>query len=316
MNVKEIFDLGVELGIKNDFRTKTEIKEFLGRKKEEYEKLPKDEKEFFDKDRLTNPYSDTKIHFNDGKKNVKKVLAGIDITMGGLLIAREFGVDLIINHHPIGAALAGIDDVMDYQVDMMEKYGVPVTIAEKMIHKRISEVARGVSASNHYATIDAAKLLGINLINVHTPADNCVAKFVEEKISKVKIRIVEDVMKVLMNIEEYREAKKKGFGPILFTGSPKNRCGKVVITEMTGGTEGSKEIYQTMANAGIGTIVSMHQSEEHRKAAEAAHLNVIIAGHISSDSIGMNIYLDELEKKGIEIIPFSGLIRVSRSKKK
>ena len=36
---------------------------------------------------------------------------------------------------------------------------------------------------------------------------------------------------------------------------------------------------------------------------------------MSSDSIGMNLFLDELEKKGIEIIPVSGLIRVSRAKK-
>jgi len=37
---------------------------------------------------------------------------------------------------------------------------------------------------------------------------------------------------------------------------------------------------------------------------------------MSSDSIGMNLFLDELEKKGIEIIPCSGMIRVSRNKKK
>ena len=56
----------------------------------------------------------------------------------------------------------------------------------------------------------------------------------------------------------------------------------------------------------------MHQSEEHRKEAEAANINLVIAGHMSSDSLGMNIFLDELEKQGIEIIPCSGLIRFSR----
>ncbi|MDA3814996.1 MAG: NGG1p interacting factor NIF3, partial [Patescibacteria group bacterium] len=262
------------------------------------------------------PYSDTKIHFNNRKKSIKKVLVGIDMSMGGLLLAKELGVDLVINHHPIGLALTGLDDVMDYQVDILEKYGVPVAIAEKMTHKRISEVTRGLSPANHYVTVDAARLLNINLINIHTPADNCVTKFVEEKIKKTKPRVVADVLKVLGDIKEYKEARRMGAGPMMFAGNAKNRCGKVVITEMTGGTSGSKEIYQAMANAGIGTIVGMHQSEEHRKEAEAAHLNVIIAGHISSDSIGMNIYLDELEKKGIEIIPFSGLIRVSRIKKK
>jgi hypothetical protein len=57
----------------------------------------------------------------------------------------------------------------------------------------------------------------------------------------------------------------------------------------------------------------MHQSEDHRKNAEKAHINVVVAGHISSDSVGMNIILDELEKKGVEIVAFGGLTRYSRS---
>jgi hypothetical protein len=59
----------------------------------------------------------------------------------------------------------------------------------------------------------------------------------------------------------------------------------------------------------------MHQSEEHRKAAEEANINVVVAGHISSDSLGMNIILDELEKKGMEIVPYGGLIRINRNSK-
>jgi putative NIF3 family GTP cyclohydrolase 1 type 2 len=153
-------------------------------------------------------------------------------------------------------------------------------------------------------------------MNVHTPGDNLVAKYVTEKIEKAKPRYVKDVLKVIMEIPEYQEATRLGFGPMLFSGNKNSRLGRVVVSEMTGGTEGSKEIYQAMANAGVGTIVSMHQSEEHRKAAEDAHINVIVAGHISSDSIGMNLFLDELEKKGMEIVPFGGLIRISRNNKK
>jgi len=35
---------------------------------------------------------------------------------------------------------------------------------------------------------------------------------------------------------------------------------------------------------------------------------------MAADSIGANLYLDELEKKGIEVVPCSGLIRVKRNK--
>jgi hypothetical protein len=52
--------------------------------------------------------------------------------------------------------------------------------------------------------------------------------------------------------------------------------------------------------------------DDARDKASEFHMNVVIAGHISSDSLGMNLFLDELEKKGVEIVPCSGLIRVKR----
>lgn len=312
MTVKEIYNLAIQFGIKNDLRSPKEVREYLAREKNKYNKLPKEEQVYYDKERLTNPYSDTRVHFDGGARDIKKVLAGVDVSMGAIMLAKELDVDLVICHHPVGLALTGLDDVMNLQIDLMEKIGIPVAIAEKLIHKRINEVARGISPVNHYAVTDAAKLMKINLINVHTPADNAVFQFVSRAITKVKPRYVEDILKALLEIPEYQKAKKLGSGPILFSGSKDNRCGRVEVTEMTGGTDGSKEIYQVMANAGIGTVVSMHQSEEHREAAEKAHINVIVAGHISSDSIGVNLFLDELEKRDVEIIPFSGLIRISR----
>jgi len=118
----------------------------------------------------------------------------------------------------------------------------------------------------------------------------------------------------LEGIPEYKEAKKLGTGPKIFVGSPENRCGKIGLIEITGGTEFSPKLYEKIAVAGVGTVVGVHMREENRKEAEAANINVAIAGHISSDSLGMNLFLDELEKQGIEIIPCSGLIRISRNK--
>ncbi|MCD6270767.1 NGG1p interacting factor NIF3, partial [bacterium] len=124
---------------------------------------------------------------------------------------------------------------------------------------------------------------------------------------------LKDLLALLKSIPEYKRATKLGAGPKIFVGDKENRCGKIALTEITGGTEGSPKLYEKMAQVGIGTIVGMHISEEHKKEAENALVNVVIAGHISSDSLGVNLLLDELEKRGIEIIPCSGLIRVSRN---
>ena len=323
MTIHDIYRLAIELGIRNDFRSKTEIQKHLRRIKEKYEKLSKDEKALFDTEKLTNPFTDSRIHFDSGVKSIKRVMAGIDIDSAELMIATHLNeanpkkkINLVIAHHPVGKGLADLTGVMHLQADVLAQYGVPINIAESLMKVRIDEVTRGVNPANHYKTVDAAINLNLSLMNVHTPADNMIAKFVEDKIKKDKPEYVGDILKSLLEIPEYKEAAKRGAGPSLFSGSPDSRVGKIALTEITGGTEGSDKIYEKMAQAGIGTVIAMHQSEEHKKEAEKAHINVVIAGHISSDSIGMNLFLDELERRGIEIVPCSGLTRYSRVRKK
>ncbi|MFA5022080.1 MAG: Nif3-like dinuclear metal center hexameric protein [Patescibacteria group bacterium] len=315
MNIQQIYSLAIKLGIANDLRGEAKVKKILGKIKDKYDKLGTESKKEFDTERLTNPYSDTRV-LVDSKKEIKKVMVGIDIQPAELLIAKQMGVDLVIAHHPLGSALADLGNVMHLQADLLAMYGVPINVAESLTKERISEVARGVSASNHYRTVDAAKLLDIGLMCVHTPADNMAATFLDNLIKKAKPETVGEVVAVLKKVPEYQEAIKRKTGPKIFVGSPDNSAGKIVVTEITGGTEGAVGIYEKMSQAGIGTIIGMHMDEERKKEAAKYHINVVIAGHISSDSLGVNHFLDELEKKGIQIIPCSGLIRVSRNKKR
>ena len=313
MKIQDIFNLAIRMGVDADLRGREAVEKFLRRKMEKYEKLSSAEKEEYDKEALDNPYLDSRAHHIADNREIKKILAGIDIEPAEILIAKELGgVDLIIAHHPLGKGLATLHEVMGMQCDILNTYGVPINVAEGLMREKISEVARGVNRINHQRTVDAANLLCFNLINVHTPCDNLVAKFLKDKIDQAKPERISDLIKLLQEIPEYKEAMKIGAGPKVFVGSEENRCGRIALTELTGGTEGSPKLYEKMAQARIGTIVGMHVSEEHKKEAEAANINVVIAGHISSDSIGVNIFLDELEKQGIEIIPCSGLIRVKR----
>ncbi len=317
MNIKQIFDLAIKMGIDSDLRGKTAVFKMLKRKKEQYEKLNKEQKEESDLEALTNPYLDSRIHFDSGKNPIKKIMAGIDMDGNEILLADKLGgIDLVLSHHPRGKALADISEVMHLQAEVYAKYGIPINVAEAIQKTRIEEVARGTNPVNHYRSVDIARLLKISYMNVHTSCDNLVANFLNKKITAAKPEYVGDILKLLKEVPEYKEAIKLGAGPRLFAGHPENHCGKVAVTEITGGTEPSAKIYEKLSQAGVGTIIGMHQSEEHKKEAEAAHINVIIAGHMSSDSIGMNLFLDELEKRGIEIIPCSGLIRVKRFKSK
>jgi len=314
MQTKDIYNLAVRMGIESDLRGKSFVEKGLQKKKEKYDKLSEEQKEYFDLVSLENPYSDSRILNISEDKEIKKVLFGVDIDPSEILMAKELGgIDLVISHHPLGSALANLADVMSLQCEVLELYGVPINVSEGLMREKIGEVARGINAKNHQRVVDAAKLLNTNLMCLHTVCDNLAARFLKNEVEAKELMHLEDLMKLLNQIPEYKEASKIGVGPKIFVGSPENRCGKIAVTEITGGTEGSPKLYEKMAHAGIGTVIGMHVSEEHKKEAEAANINVVIAGHMSSDSLGINLFLDELEKQGVEVIPCSGLIRVKRS---
>ncbi len=318
MTVQEIFDLAIKMGINADPRGKEGVERYLKRQKKIYEDLPKHKRADFDLESLKNPYSDTRILYGDPSTNVQKVMAGIDIDTAEVVLADRLNekgeaIDLLIAHHPHGGALAALDEVMDLQVDLLASYGVPVNIAEGIMAERIAQVRRRLGPINHYRSVDAARAVGMPYICIHTPCDNLGWQFVTRKMEEAKPETVADVMDVLKSIPEYQIAIKYKAGPALYTGSEKNRAGKVVVAEFTGGTEGAKEIYEKLAQAGVGTIIGMHVSEEHREEAKKHHINLVIAGHMVSDSIGMNLFLDELERRNIQVVPCSGLIRVSRN---
>ena len=300
--------------MKSDLRGTEKTKKYLEKSKKKFERLSADEKKEFDQEKLTNPYSDTRI-LVDNKKEVKRILAGIDMEGAELLLADKLGMDLVIAHHPEGLALADLHSVMDLQSQVLADYGVPINIAESVIKPRISEVSRGVQSANHNRSVDMAKILKLNFMCTHTAADNLGAEFIVKELKKKKPEVVGDIVEMLNAIPEYKESIKFNARPMIYAGSPDHSCGKVAVTEFTGGTSGSKDIYEKMSHAGIGTIIGMHMSEEHRREAEKYHVNVVIANHMASDSLGMNLFLDELEKKGLDVTVTSGLIRVKRFKK-
>jgi putative NIF3 family GTP cyclohydrolase 1 type 2 len=312
MKIDEIYKLAIKMGVDADFRGNNKVKKILEERKNKFSKFSEEQKKYFDKETLQNPYSDTRILNIKDDKPIKKILVGIDIDVPELLIGRELGVDLVISHHPLGSAYWSLHEVMDLQADVLASYGVPINVAEKLIEPRSSEVFRSVSPRNSNRVVDAAKILGVNLMCAHTACDNLAANFLKAKIEGKNFERVKDLLKEIESISEYQTAKHQKQGPALFAGKKDNYCGKIALTEITGGTEGSPKVYEWLAKAGIGTIIAMHVSEVHREQAEKNFLNILVAGHMSSDSLGVNLFLDELEKQGIEIIPCSGLIRDSK----
>jgi hypothetical protein len=320
MKIKNLYKKAVEIGIANDLRGKNEIKKMLKQEKEKFDALKKDELDLYDKDRLFNPYADTRVLYGSLEKNIKTMIVGIDMQVAEIvltyLLNKDFGkkIDLIVSHHPESYALAQLYDVMKLQADLMAQYGVAISVAEQLMQTRISEIQRRLMPVNHTRAVDAAKILNLPMMCIHTPADNCVTNFLKKAFEKQKPHTLKDLMQILKDLPEYRKSAKLQVPPKIVNGSENNRCGKIFV-EMTGGTEGSKEIYQRYANSGISTLVGMHYSEEHLENAKNAKLNVVVAGHISSDVLGLNLLFDEIEKEEkLEFVGVSGFERMRRIK--
>src|SRR3989338_7179109 len=330
MTLQEIYELAIEMGLKADPRGKDGVKRFLARTKKEYDEMPKKKKQYFDEESFRNPYVDSIILFGDPKIKVKKLMAGIDAGVADLLLLDRLnhpsthstgsgqagsglGLNLLISHHPTGYALASLHEVMDIQIDMFEEAGIPPNVAHALFEERKGAVKRRIDPRNHGQDVDAARLLNIPFLSLHTIWDNLGNQFMRNYLGKKKFYTVGEILDEINKLPEFIEATKGKAGPSILSGSEKSRAGKIFIS-FTGGTNPSKELYMEMAKAGVGTVVDMHIPEEALQEVKKLHINVINTGHMASDSIGANIFLEELEKRGVKVIPCSGLIRVKRMK--
>lgn len=316
MTLQGIYELAVEMGIKADPRGKNGVKRFLDRTKKEHEELRPKKKQYFDKESLKNPYSDSRILVGDPKMTVKKLMAGIDGDASEVLLADRLNqkgsnIDLLISHHPSGHALASLYEVMDIQIDVFAEAGVPVNVASALFEERKAAVRRKLNPLNHAQSVDSARLLGIPLLALHTIWDNLGHDFMKNQLSKNKFDTAGEVLDYISDIPEFQEATKGKNGPFIVSGSEKRRAGKVVV-DFTGGTSSSKDLHIELAKAGVGTVVEMHVPEDAVLELRKLHINVIDCGHMAADSIGANLFLDEIQKRGVKVISCSGLIRVKR----
>lgn len=320
MKLSELFEAVVKHGMTVDPRGESAVLKELEKTRKSYEELKDDEKARFDEARLSNPYSDSRMLYGAGDIEVKDVLVGIDTEVGEVVLAdrlREKGtnIDLLWGHHPEGHALANLDGVMAMQADILHSFGVPVNVADGILAPRIKEVGRNLMPTNHMRAVDAAKLLDVPMICTHTPADNSVVHYLQLLFDEHNPETVGDVIDLLREIPEYQQAEAIGAALKVFVGDTNRRTGRILV-DMTGGTGGSEHAFEKLANTtDVGTVVGMHISEKNRKQAEKHHISVVIAGHMASDTLGMNLLLDGVEaltRSKLNVIECSGFRRVRR----
>src|SRR3989338_4443518 len=117
MRLIDIYKSAIKRGIENDPRPRAEIRGQLAKARREFKASSARDKRGFDRERLTNPYADTRILYGAPDKDIRTVMVGIDMESQELLAAdrlneRGEAIDIVMEHHPEGAAWAAFYDVM------------------------------------------------------------------------------------------------------------------------------------------------------------------------------------------------------------
>ncbi|MBI2001933.1 MAG: hypothetical protein HYY88_13430 [candidate division NC10 bacterium] len=252
--------------------------------------------------------ADSRVHVRgDG---IRRVLATIDCDVADLLLARELRCDAVLSHHPEGTASLHGWTLIARQVEQMVECGVPVAKAEAAIQRRMHSVELNSHVRNYGRVAQAAQLLKLPFLNVHLPCDVISRRLITEKMDPFRRPDSHaTVADVIAALQEFPEQKLAATEPRVRLGAPDRPAGRVAVA-MAGYTNGGVEVLKAYFEAGVGTVLMMHFPEADLREAREQKLagNLIITGHMASDSIGINVYLDELERRGMEVIRAGGII--------
>ncbi len=243
---------------------------------------------------------------------MKRILFGIDIDLADLMLAKQLGYDGVIGHHPIGMETrTHFYQVLDRQIELMEEVGASPDEAKAALQKRQRELAYRAGGDNYDRHITAFRLFGLPIMNLHIVIDIIGEKAVRGKIypefPEGNTRTLGDLVDTLMEFEEYQKSPVK---PKVVLGEPDTPCGLPIVA-FANGTFGGPEVMRTYWKYGRDTAVYMHVPEGDVKELREGpnRKNLIVAGHMPSDSIGINIFIDALIERGMEVDTFNGVVR-------
>jgi putative NIF3 family GTP cyclohydrolase 1 type 2 len=231
-------------------------------------------------------------------EDVEKVLFAIDVGTAELALAKELGCDLVIAHHPIGEALISFSKVVRRHFDFMIEHGVPRGTAEEAVRQLMERVEIRNHPANYMHTVRAARLLEMPLMNIHQPIDEITRQALLNKLRNSKTRKVGDIVRAFEELPEFKAAATK---ISVRVGSEENEAGRIALV-FGAGTNGGYPVAKAYFDNGIGTVIYLHVDyDDVRRLREDGKGNLIVLGHMAGDSIGINVFNNELRSRGLEV---------------
>ena len=251
---------------------------------------------------------DSAIHHpGDG---LRKILIGIDAKEAELKIARDLGFDCVIAHHPsAGTSILRFHEVLLRHVDQMVHAGVPQDVAEETMRGTVASRRLLSSMQNYDHVPSVARLLGLPYLNIHTPLDEVGRQRLASVIETLDPdRTAMDAIGALTEaFDEFRSAETR---IEILVGKGNNRLGRAVMSHAAG-TNGGYAVAKAYFDHGVDTVCYIHCRPDDAKRLRDEYgdaKTLIVTGHIASDAVGINPYVERLREEGLDVATFSGIL--------
>lgn len=306
MTLGDIYRKSVEVGIASDWRGQDRIDGILATARSESSGPG------FDRDRLFNPYGDTRIAFGDPDTPVEAILVGIEIWPKEVLLAglmRTMGkpVDLCISHHTscVNRGMFNFSDILLTHKCCLAEVGVPREQYDPAVDKWLSELGSDWKLD----TVNTARNLDLPLLVVHTPCDLLHVKRTRDLFARMRGSPLREIVEVLNGTEEFQQNPHR---EVVVHGDPEAKPGKV-YNPVGAGWRPLVPLFELACQAGINTALLVEVPEEHLTVAAEYGVNVLGVPANPNCNYGINILLDELEQCApLTIYEAENFVRVRR----
>ena len=243
-------------------------------------------------------------------EDIRRVLAGIDIGVPELLLAKDMAFDLALAHHPIGgSAVLEFHRVFERHVLQMMAVGVPERVARDAVEGMVAERRILASMKNYDHAPSVARLVDMPLMNIHTPLDEIGRRKMAEAVSSLPVDATVNDLEAHF-YETFGEFRNAATRIEVRVGREENRVGCVTVSHAAG-TNGGYSVAKAYFDHDVDTVIYIHcrpQDSKRLRATYGDSKNLIVTGHIASDALGINPFLDALRERGVEVEAISGII--------
>jgi hypothetical protein len=317
MTIRELYRFAIERGLTLDPRGEEALRAQMEEARQEYEGLSGKAKALFDRERLENPFGDTRMLVGDPDTPIRRILCGIDIDGTEVLLAdrlRDCGkpVDAVAAHHASapGGGVGSRRDILSAQIRMLTDFGVPEHLAVKLIRQGFGE---GEERSHNFKINQIAQALGMPFMTIHGPADLYLFREGERILREERPPTVGDLVDICDAWPEVQWLMERGTGTQVAVGDPRDPLGRTYYC-FYGGWNPTPEVFEALCEAGCGTLWVVATSEALNEVARRRNVSIVVVPHYPADNYGLNrLFDDAMTRFGdFDVVESSNFVRHDR----